>query len=356
MQRALVHPFGSVLWLTLDLFSLFIHRISKKDKESGELRHISVNACLMPALAADGCHVTTVEGVGTVKDDNLHPIQKAMVEMHGSQCGFCTPGIIVAIYSLYANKCNTKEIEEHMDGNLCRCTGYRPIWDAARSLCDDAEELVRGPCGTPCRECNERDVCEQDCNLEDKKSETIVITSSKDKMKMKESLTADTPDWIEQPKNMFPADLLDASSSDSLSLTKPLMVVDNTEFHGAGTWFKPTTLVGLLKLLKEFGEPVGGGYKIVVGNTEVGIGKLTEQSFCRLVAYILYSVLMQPSIPSRRNTIQEFSVPSPHLPRRNDRVYLSGDSHVRQGDCWRMYTVELHSARIGAFVQGRSDI
>jgi xanthine dehydrogenase/oxidase len=229
----------------------------------------------MPALAADGCHVTTVEGVGSVAGDNLHPIQKAMVEMHGSQCGFCTPGIIVAIYSLYANKCSTKEIEEHMDGNLCRCTGYRPIWDAARSLCDDAEELVRGPCGTPCRECPERDECEQDCNVEDKAAaDKLVVTSSKDKMKMKSSLTASKPDWMEQPKLMFPVDLLDASSSDSLALAKPLMVVDNTEFHGAGTWFKPTTLIGLLKLLKEFGGPVGGGYKIVVGNTEVGIGKL----------------------------------------------------------------------------------
>lgn len=250
------------------------------------MKHISVNACLMPALAADGCHVTTVEGVGSIKGGNLHPIQKAMVEMHGSQCGFCTPGIIVAIYSLYANKCNTKEIEEHMDGNLCRCTGYRPIWDAARSLCDDAEELVRGPCGTPCRECHERDVCEQDCNLEDKEKEKLVITSSKDKMKMKEALTSSTPDWMEQPKKMFPKDLLDASSSDSLSLTKPLMVVDDTEFHGAGTWFKPTTLVGLLKLLKEFGDPVGGGYKIVVGNTEVGIGKASKSRpfvlFCLL--------------------------------------------------------------------------
>lgn len=68
------------------------YRISKYDVESGELKHIAVNACLMPALAADGCHVTTIEGIGSVKDDNLHPIQKAMVEMHGSQCGFCTPG------------------------------------------------------------------------------------------------------------------------------------------------------------------------------------------------------------------------------------------------------------------------
>jgi xanthine dehydrogenase/oxidase len=64
--------------------------ISKKDGISGNIKHNSVNACLMPILAADGCHVTTVEGIGTVRGGNLHPIQKAMVEMHGSQCGFCT--------------------------------------------------------------------------------------------------------------------------------------------------------------------------------------------------------------------------------------------------------------------------
>jgi xanthine dehydrogenase/oxidase len=57
------------------------------DQNTGQIKHIHVNACLMPALAADGCHITTVEGVGTVKGDNMHPIQKAMTEMHGSQCG-----------------------------------------------------------------------------------------------------------------------------------------------------------------------------------------------------------------------------------------------------------------------------
>jgi xanthine dehydrogenase iron-sulfur cluster and FAD-binding subunit A len=61
-------------------------------------RHISVNACLMPALAADGCHVTTVEGVGTVKGDNLHPVQQAMVDMHGSQCGEYFKGIFVSLW------------------------------------------------------------------------------------------------------------------------------------------------------------------------------------------------------------------------------------------------------------------
>jgi xanthine dehydrogenase iron-sulfur cluster and FAD-binding subunit A len=70
--RALYHILISYVCL---LFLIFYYR------------HIAVNACLMPVLAADGCHITTVEGVGTVKGDNLHPIQKAMVDMHGSQCG-----------------------------------------------------------------------------------------------------------------------------------------------------------------------------------------------------------------------------------------------------------------------------
>lgn len=61
--------------------------ISKPDKETGSIKHFSVNGCLMPVLAADGCHITTVEGVGTVKGDNLHPVQQSMVDNHGSQVG-----------------------------------------------------------------------------------------------------------------------------------------------------------------------------------------------------------------------------------------------------------------------------
>jgi xanthine dehydrogenase/oxidase len=66
------------------------NRVSKKDKKTGEIKHYNVNACLMPVLAADGCHVTTVEGIGTVKGDNMHPVQKAMTDLHGSQCGTST--------------------------------------------------------------------------------------------------------------------------------------------------------------------------------------------------------------------------------------------------------------------------
>lgn len=170
-----------------------------------------------------------------------------------------------------------EEIEEHLDGNLCRCTGYRPIWDAARSLCDESDDLVRGPCGTPCRACPERDECEQDCNENDKKEEAkdkVVCSSSKDKMVLREQFKQGEEGWMEQPNKIFPKDLLDGKESLDL-LSRPLMVVDHTDFQGAGTWFKPTTLPDLLALLKEFGstDGSGGGYKLVVGNTEVGIGK-----------------------------------------------------------------------------------
>jgi xanthine dehydrogenase/oxidase len=251
--------------------------------KTNEIKHIAVNACLMPALAADGCHVTTVEGIGTVKDDNLHPIQKAMTDLHGSQCGFCTPGIIVAIYSLYANNPCTDYIEEHLDGNLCRCTGYRPIWDAARSLCEDAQDVVRGPCGTACRECPERHDCEQDCNVHDKEKDQLICSSSKEKMGLKESFEESKVNWTEQPNQMFPKELLDCTE-----VEQPLMIVDQVEYQGSGTWFKPTTLPGLLSLLKEFKD----GYKIVVGNTEVGIGRFYELLFRLLSRHAVFKLKM----------------------------------------------------------------
>lgn len=264
--------------------------ISKKDPATGEIKHLNVNACLMPCLAADGCHITTIEGIGSVKENNMHPIQKAMTDLHGSQCGFCTPGIIVSIYSLYANHAGVKDIEEHLDGNLCRCTGYRPIWDAARSLCDDSDGWVKGPCGTPCRECPERDECEQDCNQEDKQKEIlekdkVVCSSSVDKIAMGKDFVRGSGDWKKHPLDMFPQALSNSDSLENKELAKPLMIVDSTEFQGAGTWFKPTTFKDLLDLLNDFGREGGGGYKIVVGNTEVGIEtKFKHAVYPRLIA------------------------------------------------------------------------
>jgi xanthine dehydrogenase/oxidase len=180
----------------------------------------------MPVLAADGCHITTVEGVGTVKNNNLHPVQQSMVDLHGSQCGFCTPGIIVSLYTLISNNPTVAHLEEHLDGNLCRCTGYRPIWDAARALCVDGETAVHGPCGTPCQECPERETCEQDCNVADKaavaqKDSSMCCTSSRDKMSQyKETFMANKDTWLNQPNAMFPDELMDDNSMVSLEIQK----------------------------------------------------------------------------------------------------------------------------------------
>jgi xanthine dehydrogenase/oxidase len=79
--------------------------------------------------------VTTVEGIGGMRQ-GLHPVQQRIAVLNGSQCGFCTPGIVMSVYAqLRENPDATPhELEESLDGNLCRCTGYRPIIDAARSL------------------------------------------------------------------------------------------------------------------------------------------------------------------------------------------------------------------------------
>ena len=191
------------------------------------------------------------------------------------------------MYTLLSNSNSVKTVEEHLDGNLCRCTGYRPIWDAARALCDDAEELVRGPCGTPCRECPERDECEQDCNVADKKKEEsdICCSTSKDKIQQYKDTFLKDQSWRNQPDEMFPKELLDESSSEVAHLSRPLMVVDRSEFHAAGTWFKPTTFTDLLSLLKQFGGLGTGACKLVVGNTEVGIETRFKQAvYPRLIS------------------------------------------------------------------------
>ncbi|KAL0214540.1 hypothetical protein P9112_006724 [Eukaryota sp. TZLM1-RC] len=102
--------------------------------------HRPVLACLLPLAAAHGTHITTVEGVGTA--DDLHPIQERIVEMSATQCGFCTPGIVMHIYAFLLNNPSptSRDIEDSFSTapNLCRCTGYRPILEAAKSFAVDS--------------------------------------------------------------------------------------------------------------------------------------------------------------------------------------------------------------------------
>jgi carbon-monoxide dehydrogenase small subunit len=91
----------------------------------------SVKSCTVLAAQADGLAVTTVEGL-TGEDGELHPLQQAFREQHGLQCGFCTPGMIMASVSLLENnpKPTREEVREGLEGNLCRCTGYHNIVSA----------------------------------------------------------------------------------------------------------------------------------------------------------------------------------------------------------------------------------
>ena len=98
----------------------------------GELIYESVNACIRLMGSLDGTHVVTIEHLRRA-DGTLHPVQQAMVDHHGSQCGFCTPGIVMSLYALWMQTPNPSraQAETALQGNLCRCTGYRPIIDAA---------------------------------------------------------------------------------------------------------------------------------------------------------------------------------------------------------------------------------
>ncbi|KAK3387486.1 molybdopterin binding aldehyde oxidase/xanthine dehydrogenase [Podospora didyma] len=108
--------------------------VSQYNPTTKQIYHASVNACLAPLASIDGKHVITVEGIGNVKQP--HPAQERIAKSHGSQCGFCTPGIVMSLYALLRNNQNPTEhdVEEAFDGNLCRCTGYRPILDAAQTF------------------------------------------------------------------------------------------------------------------------------------------------------------------------------------------------------------------------------
>jgi aerobic carbon-monoxide dehydrogenase small subunit len=112
---------------------------SKNACEQGEcgsctvyLDGVSVCACLVAAGQAEGRTVVTVEGLAD--DDGLHPVQQAFVEAGAVQCGFCTPGLVVAVHDLLERDADPSDadVREALAGNLCRCTGYEKILDAVR--------------------------------------------------------------------------------------------------------------------------------------------------------------------------------------------------------------------------------
>jgi len=103
--------------------------------ENGRLRYQAVNSCIQFLPTLDGCQLLTVEDLKG-PDGRLHPVQKAMVDHHGSQCGFCTPGFVMALFALYreGGPADRAQVDDALAGNLCRCTGYGPIIEAALAM------------------------------------------------------------------------------------------------------------------------------------------------------------------------------------------------------------------------------
>ncbi|XP_050015250.1 aldehyde oxidase 1 [Alexandromys fortis] len=110
--------------------------VSRYNPSTKTIRHHPVNACLTPICSLHGTAVTTVEGIGSTTT-RLHPIQERIAKCHGTQCGFCTPGMVMSMYALLRNhpEPTLDQLTDALGGNLCRCTGYRPIIDACKTFC-----------------------------------------------------------------------------------------------------------------------------------------------------------------------------------------------------------------------------
>jgi xanthine dehydrogenase small subunit len=107
--------------------------------KNNHLSYKTVDSCLLFLASIYGKQLITVEHLAEKKDNTLqlHPVQKAMVDYHGSQCGYCTPGFVMSLFGIYKNQSatDTDSLIDSLAGNLCRCTGYKPIAEAAQSCC-----------------------------------------------------------------------------------------------------------------------------------------------------------------------------------------------------------------------------
>ncbi|KAM9316879.1 xanthine dehydrogenase/oxidase [Gastrophryne carolinensis] len=226
-----------------------------------KILHYSVNACLSPLCALHHCSITTVEGIGSTKT-RLHPIQERIAKSHGSQCGFCTPGIVMSLYALLRNtpQPSMEEIENAFQGNLCRCTGYRPILQGFRTFAKG------GCCGK-----NETNGC---C------METIEENMNKTSSALFDPSEFRPLDPTQEP--IFPPELLLYKGAPRRQLL----------FRGDGVmWVQPSSLDELLNFKARYPEA-----KLVVGNTEVGI----ETKFKNL----RYPVIISPAWIPELNAVE----------------------------------------------------
>ncbi|XP_037080528.1 xanthine dehydrogenase/oxidase-like [Pollicipes pollicipes] len=118
--------------------------VTSQNPATGQMESRAVNSCMAPVRACQDWQVETVEGVGN-RRDGYHPVQARLAHMNGTQCGYCSPGMVMSMYSLLKSgeEVTPERVEQTMDGNICRCTGYRPILDAFKTFAADTDEKTR---------------------------------------------------------------------------------------------------------------------------------------------------------------------------------------------------------------------
>lgn len=245
--------------------------VSRYDRPTKKVEHLAVNACLTPVCAVHGLSVTTVEGIGNTRD-RLHPVQERIAKAHGSQCGFCTPGFVMSMYALLRSRTDEqgppsmKDLEIAFQGNLCRCTGYRPIIEGFHTFTTEFQCAMGDKC---CRNMNGNGALEHK------------------EIGFKPELF-DVSDFLPYDPSqdpIFPPALKLTSEYDDQSLT---FSNDRT------VWHRPTSLAELIQLKGQHPDA-----KIVVGNTEIGV----EVKFKNL----RYPVLICSNRVSELNEIKETS-------------------------------------------------
>ncbi|KAK6235333.1 hypothetical protein SCA6_010670 [Theobroma cacao] len=218
---------------------------SKYDPVQDKVEDFTVSSCLTLLCSVNGCSITTAEGVGNSKD-GFHPIQERFSGFHASQCGYCTPGMCVSLYSALVNadktnrpeprpgfsKLSVSEAEKSIAGNLCRCTGYRPIVDACKTFAADVD-------------------------MEDLGLNSFWKKGESDEVK----LSRLPPYHHNNGTCMFPE-----------FLKKEITAGVNLASEGY-YWYSPVCLDQLQSLLQMDEENDGTSTKIVVGNTGMGYYK-----------------------------------------------------------------------------------
>ncbi|KAM6893010.1 xanthine dehydrogenase/oxidase isoform 1-T1 [Lycodopsis pacificus] len=246
--------------------------LSRYQTHTQQLLHYAVNACLAPLCSLHLVAVTTVEGIGSVARE-LHPVQERIARAHGSQCGFCTPGIVMSMYALLRNNPTPKmgQVEEAFQGNLCRCTGYRPILEGYKTF-----TVEGGCCGGRGRD---NGCCMANGSGAEESSEEVVDEST--------SLfnAADFTPFDPTQEVIFPPELM--------SLTKGERSASLCFRGDRTTWLQPDSLDEFLRLKWEHPDA-----RVVVGNTEVGI----EVKFKNMVYPVILAPAFIPELNEVRNT------------------------------------------------------